>query len=223
VVVERRGEARKAEDRGLILGLLSAVERDSGLTQRRIARELGIALGLANGYLRRCTTKGLIKVRQAPVNRYAYHLTPRGLAEKSRLTAEYLTASLDLFRRARRDCVAVLSACAASGWRRLALAGVGDLAEIAVLSACDIPVEIVAVIDSDGERCAGLPVLRALADVPGRGLDAVMITDMQTPQGRFELMMAAAAEERIAAERVIAPELLQITPRAQGATRRGRR
>jgi DNA-binding MarR family transcriptional regulator len=74
-----------------MLGLLAAVERDSALTQRHLARELGIALGLANAYLRRCTKKGLIKMRQAPLNRYAYYLTPRGFAEKSRLTAEYLS------------------------------------------------------------------------------------------------------------------------------------
>jgi DNA-binding MarR family transcriptional regulator len=101
--VERRVEAAKAGDPGVMLGLLSAVERDSAVTQRHLARELGIALGLANAYLRRCANKGLIKMRQAPLNRYAYYLTPRVFAEKSRLTAEYLALSLDFFCRARRE------------------------------------------------------------------------------------------------------------------------
>ncbi len=212
----------KAHDAGLMLGLLSAVERDSAVTQRHLARELGIALGLANAYLRRCATKGLIKIRQAPLNRYAYYLTPRGFAEKSRLTAEYLAFSLDFFRRARRDCTALLQACDARGWRRVALAGAGELAEIAVLGATETEVEIVAVIDDSGARCAGKPVLRDLAAALALGegrLDAVIVTDARAPQARFDAMLAAAAERGIAAERILAPELLRITLRPRRAGR----
>src|SRR5690242_18429128 len=96
------------EDPAIVVRLLSAIERDSGLTQRRLSQELGIALGLANTYLKRCVRKGLVKMGQVPMRRYAYYLTPKGFAEKSRLTAEYLTVSLDFFRRARRECTALL-------------------------------------------------------------------------------------------------------------------
>ena len=220
--MSRRDETAKSDDAGVLLGLLSAVERDSAVTQRHLARELGIALGLANAYLRRCATKGLIKIRQAPLNRYAYYLTPRGFAEKSRLTAEYLTLSLDFFRRARRDCTALLQACDARGWRRVALAGAGELAEIAVLGATETEVEIVAVIDDAGARCAGKPVLRDLAAALALGegrLDAVIVTDARAPQARFDAMLAAAAERGIAAERILAPELLRITLRPRRAGR----
>ena len=87
-----------------MLEVLSAVERDSRITQRSLSRELGIALGLANAYLKRCAKKGLIKIRQVPLNRYAYYLTPKGFAEKSRLTAEYLAVSFNFFRDAREQC-----------------------------------------------------------------------------------------------------------------------
>jgi DNA-binding MarR family transcriptional regulator len=218
--VERRADSEKARDPGVMLGLLSAVERYSTVTQRHLARELGIALGLANAYLRRCAKKGLIKMRQAPLNRYAYYLTPRGFAEKSRLTAEYLTVSLDFFRRARRDCAALLSACDAAGWRAVALAGAGELAEIAVLGATETAVEIVAIIDAAGPRsCAGRPVVRDLAAVlelaGARALDAIIITDTRAPQASFEAMLAEAAPHRLAADRVLAPELLRITPRSR--------
>lgn len=204
-----------------MLGLLSAVERDSGVTQRHLARELGIALGLANAYLRRCATKGLIKIRQAPLNRYAYYLTPRGFAEKSRLTAEYLAVSFDFFRSARRDCAALLAVCDGRGWRKVALAGAGELAEVAVLGATETGVEIVAVIDAVGERCAGKRVVRDLAGALALSegwLDAVIVTDARTPQARFDAMLAAALERGMAAERVLAPELLRITlrPRRNG-------
>src|SRR5207253_7334046 len=87
--------SRETGDPEIVLGLLTSIERDSGVTQRKLAGDLGIALGLANAYLRRCVRKGLVKVSQVPLNRYAYYLTPQGFAEKSRLTAEYLATSFN--------------------------------------------------------------------------------------------------------------------------------
>src|SRR5271154_6043221 len=160
-----RAKDTREDDTGILLGMLSAVELDNAVTQRRLARELNIALGLANAYLKRCAKKGWIKMREAPLNRYAYYLTPHGFAEKSRLTADYLSYSLDFFRRARRDCTALMSACQARGWRRVMLYGGGDLAEIAVLSAAEAEIDIAGVIDTAGTNtsCAGRPVLRDLA------------------------------------------------------------
>jgi DNA-binding MarR family transcriptional regulator len=210
-----------------MLGLLSAVERDSAVTQRHLASELGIALGLANAYLKRCAKKGLIKMRQAPLNRYAYYLTPRGFAEKSRLTAEYLTISFDFFRRARRDCAALLEGCAARGWRRVALAGAGELAEIAALGAAEAGVTIVAVIDPGGGRsCAGRPVVRDLAAALALGddhpLDAIVVTDTRAPQASFDAMIMEMSRHGIGADHILAPQLLHITPRprrdARGST-----
>jgi hypothetical protein len=74
-----------------VLGLLESVERDGAQSQRKLASDLGIALGLVNAYLKRCVKKGLLKIGQAPARRYAYYLTPHGFAEKSRLYASYLT------------------------------------------------------------------------------------------------------------------------------------
>ena len=208
----------ESENTTVMLGLLSAVERDSELTQRSLSSELGIALGLANAYLKRCVNKGLIKVRQAPLNRYAYYLTPRGFAEKSRLTAEYLSVSFNFFRDARHQCGALLASCARNGLHRIALVGGGELAEITVLSATDTAVEIVCVIDTEGgaTSCAGRPVVRdlgaalALAQDSG-GLDALIVTDVRAPQDTFEAIAEAAGEAGIGRDRVLVPALLRIT------------
>jgi hypothetical protein len=65
------------------------VEQDRAQSQRLLASELGIALGLVTP-TSRCVKKGLVKVRSAPARRYAYYLTPQDFAEKSRLTVNYL-------------------------------------------------------------------------------------------------------------------------------------
>ena len=118
-----------SENALIVLGLLESVERDGAQSQRKLASDLGIALGLVNAYLKRCVKKGLVKIGQAPARRYAYYLTPHGFAEKSRLTVEYLSNSFAFFRRAREDCSAVLKAAYARGWnsrrtdRRIGLGG----------------------------------------------------------------------------------------------------
>src|SRR6266852_1227983 len=96
------------ENERIVLDLLTSVEHDGERSQRRIAAELGIALGLVNAYLKRCVKKGLVKVHDAPARRYAYYLTPHGFAEKSRLTVQYLSNSFSFFRLAKADCARVL-------------------------------------------------------------------------------------------------------------------
>jgi DNA-binding MarR family transcriptional regulator len=190
----------------ITLGLLNAVEENSALTQRSVASELGIALGLANAYLKRCIRKGLIKAQQAPANRYAYYLTPQGFAEKSRLTALYLTTSFNFFRGARAQCAGLLADCEARRWRRVALAGVSDLAEIAVLCAREREVELVGIVDPDiaSARFAGLSVVARLKELGAVG--AVIVTDFRNPQATYDALI-----ESLPQERVLTPRLLGVS------------
>src|SRR5258708_1650936 len=127
-MVESNSGSRDKAENEILLGVLDLVERDPSLTQRSVARELGIALGLANTYLKRCIHKGLIKVSQVPPRRYAYYLTPQGFTEKSRLTATYLAYSFSFFRQARAQFADIFASAVARNQRRLALIGEGDLA-----------------------------------------------------------------------------------------------
>jgi DNA-binding MarR family transcriptional regulator len=190
----------------ITLGLLNVIQENSSSTQRSVANELGIALGLVNAYLKRCVKKGWIKVTEAPANRYFYYLTPYGFAEKSKLTREYLSQSFNFFRQSRLQCSNLLAHAAARGWKRLVLYGVGDLAEISTLCAKEFPVKLIAVIDAEAgiRELAGLPVHASLGDV--RRVDAVILTDLKDPQGSFD---ALAAE--LPPERILVPELLNVS------------
>ena len=189
----------------ITLALLNAIERDSGVTQRTLASELGIALGLANAYLKRCAKKGLIKVAQVPANRYAYYLTPQGFTEKSALTARYLSISFNLFRHSRKQYDELLAFCATRGWKRVAFAGVGDLAEIAVLCAANHGITAVGLLDGNsGEPFHGLAVVNRLKNLGP--IDVVIVTDMTAPQDVFDALIKVLPRER-----VLAPKLLSIS------------
>ena len=215
--VGERGQLGETGNPGIVLSVLTSIERDSAITQRALARELGIALGLANTYLRRCVRKGLVKMRQVPINRYAYYLTPQGLTEKSRLTAEYLAVSFDFFRRARTDCATLFRQCEVRGWQTVALYGAGDLAEIAVLSAGETTVEVLCIIDPEqvGRRCGGYPIVpdlhTALLRASTRGLDGIIVTDTRAPQANFDNLLSAVERSNRPASCVVAPALLRIT------------
>src|ERR1700759_3324862 len=157
------------ENERIVLDLLTSLEQDGKRSQRYIAAELGIALGLVNAYLKRCVKKGLVKVQDAPARRYAYYLTPQGFAEKSRLTGQYLSDSFSFFRKAKDDCTRLFREAAARGFERLVLAGKSDLAEIAILCAVEAHATVVAIVDSASEsgRFGGVEVVASFADVKG--------------------------------------------------------
>lgn len=188
----------------IVLGLLNSVEADGARSQRRIAAELGVALGLVNAYLKRAIKKGLVKVGQAPAHRYAYYLTPKGFSEKSRLTIQFLTGSFSLFRNAKEDYGRIFERAHGLGYERIVLAGISDLCEIAMLCAVDRPVSIVAVVDPDepAGRFVGQRVVPSYDEV-GEQFDAVVVTHLTRAKSTFE-----SAVETFGAERVLAPDLL---------------
>ncbi len=186
-------------EKEITLGLLNTVEENSHITQRSVASELGIALGLANSYLKRCVKQGLIKVKQAPKNRYAYYLTPQGITERSRLTAEYLAQSLNFFRVARQQTSDLLKLCRDNNWRRIALIGKSELAEITILSAAEYQVALVGLIDAEARKTTDsfmeLPVVAEIADLGA--IDVLIVTDMRAPQTTFEKSIKIMSADRV--------------------------
>jgi DNA-binding MarR family transcriptional regulator len=195
----------KADDSGITLGILNAIHENERITQRTVAQDLGIALGLTNAYLKRCVKKGLIKVSQAPANRYAYYLTPQGFSEKSRLSAKYLSDSFRFFRDARSQCTEALNEASRRGWNRIALYGASELTEVASL--CQVSgVEIVAIVDPSHTQTsfAHLPVVRTIGEAGD--IDALLLTALSNPQAVYNTLV-----RKYPAGRVIVPGLLRIS------------
>ena len=141
------------------LKLLEAVEQNAHVTQRGLANRLGIALGLANIYVKRLMRKGYIKCVNVQPNRISYLITPRGIAEKARLTYEFMDYSLHLYKEVRQHLREVLQECAEAE-RKVAIFGRGEAAELAYLSLKESGLEPVAVFDIEGgDTFLGIPVL----------------------------------------------------------------
>lgn len=180
---------RKQVEEKVIVNLLSKVEHNTNFTQRSLATELGIAVGLMNQYLKRCITKGWIRASQISPRRITYFLTPTGLQEKSKMVKDYLTRSLTFFREAKAQCEEIFIECQKRNWTNIALIGSSDLADIAVLVAQGI-----------------LQVEIADIDTNLNNYDAVLITDITDPQGTYETL-----KNKIEAKRILTLDLLHIS------------
>lgn len=77
-----------------ILRALRLIEARPALTQREMAREMGVSLGKANYCLRALLTKGFVKAqnfrRSSHKRGYVYLLTTEGVAAKAALTRDFL-------------------------------------------------------------------------------------------------------------------------------------
>jgi DNA-binding Lrp family transcriptional regulator len=170
------------------LRLLEAVEEDSRVTQRTLATKLGIALGLTNIYLKRLVRKGYIKCVNVQSNRITYLITPRGIAEKVRLTYEFMDYSLHLYGEVRQHLRGVLQECAAGG-RRVVIYGRGEAAELAYLSLRESGLEPVAIFDGDGgQEFLGMPVcpVREHVDVT---YDLMIVATLERPEPQLAMLV----------------------------------
>ena len=141
------GDEEKVLDTYRSFRLLSEISGEERLSQRELAKRLGVALGLVNSYLKNLVSKGFVRVNNFPKNRYAYLLTPKGFAEKSRLAYQHLSHFSGLYTVVRQDYLKLFGALAAEGAKGVAFCGVDEVAEIAYLSLKEMGLELELIMD----------------------------------------------------------------------------
>ena len=173
------------------LTVLDAIARDQHITQRHLAAQLGIALGLTNIYLKRLIRKGYIKCVNVQANRLLYLLTPQGITEKSRLTYEFMDYSLHLYREVRQHLSEVLRPCGDGGAQRIAVYGTGEAAELAYLSLKEQGLEPVAIFAAEaGGTFLGMQIL-GLDDCAAVPFDRLIVATLDKPDSLVKQLTRA--------------------------------
>ena len=168
------------------LKILEEIEKDQNPSQRDLARTLNVSLGLVNSFIKRLAHKGYFKITSIPRNRIKYILTPKGAAEKTRLTYLYIQHSLEFYKTARHKLRKVFQNFLAEGVSKVVFYGATDLTEIAYISLQETPIDLVAVVDDQkaGQKfiwgeVKGRSVLSSLTydtiliTIPGAGDDLI--------------------------------------------------
>jgi len=170
------------EDTDRDLTILTAVAENDRLTQRHLARELGVAVSLANLYVRRLAMKGLIRIINFRPNRIRYVLTAKGIAERSRLTYAYMCRTFERYREARQALKDALHPLAGDGHKRIAFYGTGEAAEVGYLCLKEIGLDLSAVFDGgENETFLGLPV-RPLGELVSGDFDKIVVTSFTSQE-----------------------------------------
>jgi hypothetical protein len=178
-------QVKDQTEQQVVLRLLSALDKNPETSQRKLASDLGIALGLMNTYLKKCVVKGWVRATQVSAKRIGYFLTPDGFAEKSHMVKDYLARSFSFFQHARIQCNDIFTVCKSQGFQKISLVGEGDLKEIAILVSSAYDLEIANDINK---------------------ADAVVITDVMNPQKVFDDVV-----QKFDVNKVFTPDVLHIS------------
>jgi EPS-associated MarR family transcriptional regulator len=88
-------------------GLLKTLEENPGLSQRDLAKKLGVSLGKVNFCLNALVAKGNLKINNFRNSdnklAYAYLLTPSGVEQKARMTVQFLKSKVQEYERLRAE------------------------------------------------------------------------------------------------------------------------
>jgi hypothetical protein len=119
-----------------------------------------------NSYIKNLIAKGYITVKSIPPRRYAYYLTPKGFAEKTRLTIHLLQDYTRIYREARATLKKLFSELQASGVKKIVFAGADEVAEIAYISLQETELELSGVVDNEkaGKKFFGIDI-RPIKDI----------------------------------------------------------
>jgi DNA-binding MarR family transcriptional regulator len=164
------------------LQFLEELEKTPNLSQRELSNKFGIALGVTNACLKRMARRGWIRLRKIPPRRIGYYLTPKGFAEKAKLTMTFLSYNIHHYSRLKAMIGEKFIEMASQGVRRVIFYGVSEEMEVAYVTLQGTNMELVAIVD-DNDGVKGKNILGREAKNPGEldnvRADAILITSIQ--------------------------------------------
>ena len=158
----------------LVLEILKHVETTPILNNRMAAAKLGCSVKLSHELLKKMVCKGLLHVQKLHSRRWDYFLTPKGIAEKARITREFLMFSKFFYHEARKASSMLCRRLHEQGIRKVAFIGSGDLAEIVYLGVREWKLELVEVFDDRAGEFFGVKA-RSFSAADGSIAEAMII------------------------------------------------
>ncbi len=162
--------------------LIVELQRGSHVSQRALARRLGVAVGTVNRLLSDMVEAGYVQVFNRDVRPFAYRVTDDGQRYQRRLGLEHYSWVLGSLRRLEQRIRAKLLELRSRGVERVVFYGAGDVMEATNRVASGVGLQVVGVVDDDptkqGLRKGGL-VVHAPSAINDLEPDAVLITTLR--------------------------------------------
>jgi len=131
------------------LNLLQELEKNPIISQRDLSHKFGIALGVTNACLKRMARRGWIHIMNLDHRRIGYYLTPKGLAEKTKLTLRLVSWTVQHYSTLKDIIGQRLLEMQNEGVERIVFYGVSDEMEIAYVTLQGSTLKLVGIVEDE--------------------------------------------------------------------------
>lgn len=133
------------------LNLLQELEKNPVISQRELSNKFGIALGLTNACLKRMVRRGWIRISNLNRRKIGYFLTPKGFAEKTKLTLHLISWTVQHYSTLKDHIARRLLEMENEGIKRIVFYGVSDEMEVALITLQGTNLKLVGIVEDDGK------------------------------------------------------------------------
>ena len=131
------------------LRLLEELGRNPIISQRELSHKFGIALGVTNACLKRMARKGLIRIRGLNHRKIGYYLTPKGFAERAKLSLHLISYIVQHYSELKNIISQKLLEMQGEGLQRIVFYGVSDEMEVAYITLQGVNLKLVGIVEDD--------------------------------------------------------------------------
>jgi DNA-binding MarR family transcriptional regulator len=190
------------------LRLLEELEKNPIVSQRELSHKFGIALGVTNACLKRMARKGLIRIRGMNHRKIGYHLTPKGFAEKAKLSFHLISYIVQHYAELKKIISQRLLEMQADGLQRIAFYGVSDEMEVAYITLQGVNLKLVGIVEDDEKMTSRIifgyeiePVSRVKELKP----DGILITSLTENEQKRERLKGIFKQNSICIKDICVP------------------
>ena len=131
------------------LNLLQELEKNPIISQRELSNKFGIALGVTNACLKRMARRGWIRITNLDHRKIGYNLTPKGFAEKAKLTLHLISWTVRHYSTLKDLIGERLLEMQNKGVERIVFYGVSEEMEVAYITLQGINLKLVGIVEDE--------------------------------------------------------------------------
>jgi DNA-binding MarR family transcriptional regulator len=182
------------------LELLQELEKNPIISQRELSHKFGIALGVTNACLKRMVRRGWIRITGFNHHKIGYYLTPKGFAEKAKLTLHLVSWTVQHYSALKEIIAKKFLEMQNRGIERIVFYGVSDEMEVAYITLQGVNLKLVGIVEDENKivrkEIFGIE-LKDIHQIESLNPDAVLITSLSGQEEKREKLKNILDIQRI--------------------------
>ena len=169
------------------LELLQELEKNPIISQRELSHKFGIALGVTNACLKRMGRRGWIRITGFNHHKIGYYLTPKGFAEKAKLTLHLISWTVQHYSTLKDVIGKRLMEMEHEGIERIVFYGVSDEMEIALITLQGTNLKLVGIVEDDEKFTARIILgyeIEPVSRIKELRPEGILITSLAESDGK---------------------------------------